>query len=75
METTAVFEIRVKGILNEQWSDWFSGLTLACEPDGTMVLTGPLPDQAALFGVLNRLNNLNLAILSFRQLACEARQP
>jgi len=68
METNPIYEIRVNGTLDEQWSDWLSELTLTHEPGGTMLLTGPIPDQAALFGVLNRLNNLNLAILSIQQI-------
>ena len=59
-----VFEIRVKGHLNNQWSDWLEGLEMKLCDNGEMTLTGNLVDQAALLGVLNKLNRLNLTLLS-----------
>lgn len=57
--------IRVKGHLKpELWQDWFEGLQIAQEPEGTSLLTGVLPDQAALFGVLGKIRSLNLHLLS-----------
>jgi hypothetical protein len=54
--------IRVKGQINEQWSDWFGGLTIShAEPNDT-ILTGLVPDQAALFGIIARLRDLGLTI-------------
>ena len=58
------FEIQVKGHLNSQWSDWLEGLQMKLLDNGEMILTGHLVDQAALMGVLNRLYNLNLTLLS-----------
>ena len=58
------FEIHVKGHLNSQWSDWLEGLQVTLLDNGEMLLSGPLVDQAALMGVLNRLHNLNLTLLS-----------
>ncbi len=60
------FEIRVKGHLSEVWADWFDGLTLEPLENGEMVLTGPIVDQAALMGILNKINRLNLTLLYVR---------
>lgn len=57
--------IRVKGHLNaDRWQDWFEGLQITQEPGGTSLLTGALPDQAALFGVLDKIHRLNLRLMS-----------
>src|SRR5712692_7258245 len=61
-------EIRVQGHLDERWSDWMEGLAVTRESDGTTTLTGPLADQAALHGVLNRIRDLALPIVSVRRL-------
>ena len=57
-------EIRVKGHLSSHWADWFSGLEIENQPDGKAVLTGYLPDQAALYGILKRMGNLGIALIS-----------
>ncbi len=62
-----IFEIRVKGHLDHQWSDWLEGLEMKLCDGGEMILTGDIVDQAALMGVLNKLNRLNLTILSVTQ--------
>ncbi len=64
----AWYEIRVKGHLGREWADWFEGLEFKPLEDGQMLLTGRIVDQAALIGVLTRLNRLNLALLSVRSL-------
>ena len=51
----------------ERWADWLEGLTFTHESDGTTTLTGPLADQAALHGVLNRIRDLALPIVSVRR--------
>jgi len=61
------FEIRVKGHLTSQWSDWLEGMEVKLFDNGEMLLSGTLVDQAALMGVLNKLNRLNLALLSVSQ--------
>ncbi|GCF09630.1 hypothetical protein [Dictyobacter arantiisoli] len=58
------YQIRIKGHLDPFWQDWLAGLQIAYEPDGTTLLTGPLPDQAALFGVLLKISRLGLILLS-----------
>lgn len=58
------FEIRVKGHLDDSWSDWLEGLEVKLLDNGEMILSGHIGDQAALMGVLNKLYRLNLALLS-----------
>lgn len=57
-------EIRVKGHLSDNWSDWFSGLIITNLDTGEAVLSGQLADQAALYAVLNRIHALNLKLVS-----------
>jgi hypothetical protein len=58
------FEIHVRGQLDESWSDWLGGLEVRLCDNGEMILTGTIVDQAALMGVLNKLNRLNLTLLA-----------
>ena len=58
------YQIRVKGYLEGSWSEWFEGLALTAEDNGEMVLSGPIVDQAALHGVLARVRDLGLPLLS-----------
>ena len=67
-------EIRVEGHLDERWADWLEGLTFTHESDGTTTLTGPLADQAALHGVLNRIRDLALPIVSVRRVGPAAER-
>jgi hypothetical protein len=53
-----VYEIRIKGHLGPQWTDWFGGLTITLEDNGDSLLTGPVVDQAALLGVLKKVRDL-----------------
>jgi hypothetical protein len=64
MDTPFVYEIRVEGHLSNHWSVWFDGLTIQTEPNGETRLTGLLSDQAALYGVLAKIHNLNLVLVS-----------
>jgi hypothetical protein len=61
------FEIRIRGHLDRKWSDWLEGLEVELLENGETVLSGTLVDQAALMGVLNKLNGLNLTLLSVSQ--------
>ena len=69
MDGPFVYEIHVEGYLSEQWSTWFEGLALQREPNGETRLTGLLADQAALFGVLAKIHNLNLVLVSVTRLS------
>ena len=57
-------EIRVKGQLDQHWSDWFEGLTITHNDQNETILTGPVVDQAALHGLLAKLRDLRLPIVS-----------
>ena len=65
------YEIRVVGRLAARWSAWFDGLTVAAQDDGTTVITGPVVDQAALHGLLQRLRDLGLPLISVAQVVPE----
>jgi hypothetical protein len=65
--TGVLYEIRVKGHLNNTWSDWLDGLEMKQLDNGETILSGLIIDQAALLGVLNKINRLNLAILSVNE--------
>ncbi|HWQ15620.1 MAG TPA: hypothetical protein VNL77_22660 [Roseiflexaceae bacterium] len=60
------YEIRIRGHLDARWANWFDGLTVAHEHDGTTVLAGPVVDQAALYGVLRKVRDLGLPLISVR---------
>lgn len=59
-----VYQIRIKGHLDPQWADWFDGLTVTLEATGETLLTGPVVDQAALHGVLKKVRDLGMPLLS-----------
>jgi len=59
-----IYEIRIEGHLENRWADWFDGLTVTLEDGGTTLLAGPVIDQAALYGLLKKLRNLGLALVS-----------
>ena len=58
------YQMRVKGHLETEWAEWFDGLTIVNEPNGEATLTGPVRDQAALNGLLNKVFGLNLELIS-----------
>ncbi len=66
-----LYLVRVEGQLDYSWSDWLGGLSITAQPDGSTLLTGTLPDQAALHGVLNKLYSLNLPLLSVQCIRLE----
>ena len=68
METTpTIYEIRVAGLLSPQWMDWFEGLTITLDESGNTLLSGPVADQAALYGLLKKVRDLGLSLLSVNQ--------
>ena len=71
MDEPACYRIRVKGHLSEQWANWFEGLTLENLPDGDALLSGQLLDQPALYGVLNRIRDIGLSLISVNRVADE----
>jgi hypothetical protein len=62
------YEIRVRGQLDESWSDWLEGLEVTLLENGEMILSGHIGDQAALLGTLNKLYGLNLTLLSLTKI-------
>jgi hypothetical protein len=63
-DTPATYVLRVQGALDAHWAAWFAGLTMTVAADGTTTLAGPLADQAALHGVLRKIRDLGLIIIS-----------
>ena len=61
------YEIRLKGHLDVRWANWFEGLSFAHESDGTTILSGPVVDQAALHGLLRKVRDLGLPLVSVIQ--------
>jgi hypothetical protein len=64
----AVYQIRLKGHLDSQWTDWFGGLSITLEENGDTLLTGPVVDQAALHGLLKKVRDLGLPLVSVNRL-------
>jgi len=59
-----VYQIRIKGHLGRHWTDWFEGLAITLEDNGDTLLTGPVVDQAALHGVLKKVRDLAMPLVS-----------
>lgn len=66
-----VYQIRIKGHLGPQRTDWFEGLTITLEEDGNTLLSGPLVDQAALHGILKKVRDLGMPLLSVNSVGPE----
>ncbi len=62
------YQIRIEGHLDQQWEDWFEGLTITPEADGTTLLTGPVADQAALHGLLKKIRDLGIVLVSVNRI-------
>ena len=63
-EEAMVYQVRITGHLGQQWADWFEGLTLTAEDDGSTLLTGSVVDQAALHGLLRTVRDSGMTLLS-----------
>ncbi len=59
-----LYEIRIEGHLDDRWADWFGGLTVTLEQEGNTLLTGPVVDQAALYGLLRKVRDLGMPLIS-----------
>jgi hypothetical protein len=66
---SSYYRVRIRGHLDPTWSTWFDGMTIVLEDDGATTLTGPLVDQAALYGLLGRLRDLGGTLLEVEHLA------
>ncbi len=69
------YQIRLKGHLGSEWTDWFAGLTITLEEDGETLLTGPVIDQAALHGLLKKIRDLGMPLVSVNRVQFNATQP
>ena len=69
---TPQYEIRVKGRLGARWAAWFDGLTLTDEADGTTAIRGPVVDQAALHGLLQKLRDVGIPLVSLTEVPPDA---
>ncbi len=63
-----IYQIRLKGHLDPQWTDWFDGLTITLAVNGDTLVTGPVVDQAALHGLLKKVRDLGMPLLSVMQM-------
>lgn len=66
------YELRIDGRLDQRWSAWFGGLTLAHDDDGTTTLRGPVTDQAELHGLITKVRDLGVTLLSVRTVDADA---
>ena len=66
-----IYEILIQGHLQDKWAEWFYGMTLTREGDGTTTLFGPLPDQTALHSVLQKISNMNMRLISVSEIMPE----
>jgi hypothetical protein len=71
MATAEIYEIRIKGRLGPEWSTWFNGLTVTNQPGGETILSGAVADQAALHGLLIKVRDLGLPLLSVRRVEAD----
>ena len=69
------YELRVQGHLDDRWSDWLAGLAVRRQADGTTVLAGSIVDQAGLHGVITRIRDLGLPLLSVQRIGPGSEPP
>ena len=66
-EGPGLYEIRIEGHLDHRWAAWFDGLTITLDDNGDTLLTGPVVDQAALYGLLRKVRDLGMPLVSVRR--------
>jgi hypothetical protein len=69
-----IYQIRIKGFLNRQWTDWFGGMTISPTGDGDTLLTGPVEDQAALHGLLKKVRDSGMSLVSVAPIEPDRRR-
>ena len=69
-----VYQIRIKGLLDTQWTDWFGGMTISPTKDGDTLLTGPVEDQAALHGLLKKVRDSGISLVSIGPIESDRRR-
>lgn len=70
-----IYQIRIKGHLPHAWTDWFAGLTMTALANGDTLLTGPVVDQAALYGVLRKVRDIGMPLLAVNGVKPEQKDP
>jgi hypothetical protein len=70
-----IYQIRIMGHLGRQWTDWFGGLTITHEANGDTLLTGPVVDQAALHGLLKKVRDLGMPLISVNRAGTGSDNP
>jgi hypothetical protein len=75
LDEPIVYQIRIKGHLGVGWSEWFGGMTITLQDNGDTLLTGPGVDQAALHGLLKKVRDLGLPLLSVIRVECGEADP
>lgn len=72
-DTPKIFQIKIKGHLGPQWMEWFEGLSITLEEDGNTLLAGPVTDQAALHGILKKVRDLGMPLLSVNSVGTDSQ--
>ena len=72
-DTVEIYEIKIQGHLDTDWSEWFYGMTITHERDGATTLWGPLPDQTVLHSVLDRIRDMNLSLISVNKIVSDGQ--
>lgn len=68
------YEIRIQGYLDDRWAEWFYGMSITHERDGSTTLCGPLPDQTVLHSVLDRIRDMNLPLISVNRVKSNGKK-